>query len=59
MRLLEPGRFVRAEGIARTARFAFNLLRMPAARRRILDVRSTFRKHAMNLCAVGIIARRP
>lgn len=59
MRLLEPGRFLRDEGIIGSARFAFNLLRMPAARRRILDVRSTFRKHAASLCAVGIIARRP
>ncbi|MEP6861229.1 MAG: class I SAM-dependent methyltransferase [Deltaproteobacteria bacterium] len=57
MRLLEPARLVRDEGVARSLRFGFNLLRTPGAARRMLDVRATFRKHAANLCGVGIVAR--
>lgn len=58
MRLLEPGRLVRDEGLTGTARFLFNVLRTPGATRRMRCIRSSFRTHAPHLCAVAIIARR-
>ena len=48
MHLLEPRRFIRDEGLART----------PAARRRILHMRSVFRAHAGNMAAIALVAVR-
>ncbi|MEM9555902.1 MAG: methyltransferase domain-containing protein [Acidobacteriota bacterium] len=59
MHLLEPPRLVRDEGLFGALRIAFNVLRTPAARRRILAMRATFRKHGGVMCAVALIARKP
>ena len=56
MHLLEPGRFIRDEGLARTLRFLWNVARTPAARRRIRAMRATFRRYAEHLAAVAIVA---
>ena len=56
MHLLEPGRFVRDEGLARTLRFIWNVARTPAARRRIRAMRATFRRYAEHLTATAIVA---
>ena len=40
MHLLEPSRFIRDEGLARTIGFLWKVARTPAARRRILHMRS-------------------
>jgi hypothetical protein len=54
MSLLEPGRLVRDEGLARALRFVWNLLRDSEARRRVLEMRSVFRRHRKQLGAVAI-----
>ncbi len=56
MHLLEPRRFVRDEGLPRTLRFLWNVARTPAARRRILAMRATFRRYAEHLTATAIVA---
>jgi SAM-dependent methyltransferase len=59
MRLLEPERVIRDEGVLGAARFVFNALRTPGAVQRLADVRRAFRTHRANLCGVAIVARRP
>jgi SAM-dependent methyltransferase len=59
MRLLEPRRLVADEGFARALRIAFNVLRDPAARRRVRAMRSTFRRHRDHLGAIGLVATKP
>lgn len=56
MHLLEPARFVKDEGLPRTLRFLFKVATTPAARRRILKMRSVFRQYASNLSAITLIA---
>ncbi len=56
MSLLEPARLINDEGIAGALRFAFNLLRYPDARRRVLEMRSAFRRNRKRLGAVTLTA---
>ena len=56
MHMLEPGRFVRDEGLAWTLRFVWNVARTPAARRRIRAMRATFRRYAGHLPATALVA---
>lgn len=58
MHLLEPKRFVRDEGLARTLRFIWNVARTPAARQRIRAMRATFQRYAEHLAATAIVAVR-
>lgn len=55
MSLLEPGRLIRDEGISGALRFVLNLLRDSDARRRVLEMRSVFRRNRKQLGAVAII----
>ena len=55
MSLLEPGRLIRDEGLPGAARFAWNLLRDSEARRRVLEMRSVFRRYRKQLGAVAIV----
>lgn len=59
MRLLEPDRLIRDEGLLGMARFLTNVAKTPGAARRLLRVRAAFRKYSSNLCAIAIVARRP
>jgi SAM-dependent methyltransferase len=59
MALLQPGRVIADEGLLGALRFARNLLLQPAARKRVLMMRSTFRKHRERLAAVAIVAHKP
>lgn len=59
MHLLEPQRMVQDEGLLRALHILFNILRTPAARRRILAMRKVFRSHAANLAAVAVVAVKP
>lgn len=59
MHLLEPRRLIRDEGVRGVLRILFNVLRTPAARRRILAMRGVFRRHKDILCAVGFVVRKP
>jgi hypothetical protein len=55
MRLLEPDRMLRDEGLFGVAKFLFNVARTPGARKRLMSVRSVFRKYQSNLCAVALV----
>lgn len=59
MHLLEPRRVVRDEGLLRSLGIAANMLRHPAGRRRVLDMRRVFRKHEARLAAVALVAVKP
>lgn len=56
MSLLEPGRLIRDEGVLGAIRFLSRLLRDSEARRRVLEMRSAFRRNRRNLGAVAITA---
>ena len=58
-RLLEPRRLVQDEGPLRAAKVVCNVLRSRQARKRIITMRRTFRRHADHLAAIGIVARKP
>ncbi len=58
MRLLEPGRMVRDEGVGGMLRFVWNAVRTPGAARRLRVIRGVFSANRHHLCAVGVIARR-
>ncbi|HEV7360943.1 MAG TPA: methyltransferase domain-containing protein [Mycobacterium sp.] len=59
MALLQPRRVIADEGLFGALRFARNLLVNRDARKRVLTMRKTFRKHRERLTAVAIIARKP
>ena len=59
MALLQPRRVLADEGLFGALRFARNLLVHRDARKRVLLMRRTFRKHRDRLAAVAIIARKP
>lgn len=59
MRLLEPGRVLSDEGLARTALFLFRLATEPRARKRVLEVRRCFRRHAAGLRSIAIVVDKP
>jgi phospholipid N-methyltransferase len=56
--LLEPARLVADEGVLGAARIALNIIRMPDARARVLEMRRTFRANINNLSAIIITARK-
>ncbi len=58
MCLLEPARMIDDEGFFRTLKIGFNILVTPQARKRIVQMRSTFKKHRMHMNAIGIIAQK-
>lgn len=58
MRLLELDRLIQDEGLARTARFAWNAVRTPGALARMKRVRASFRAHRERLRAIALVARR-
>jgi hypothetical protein len=58
MHLLEPRRILRDEGWWGAARFLLNLLRSPAARRRVREMRQVFRRHREHLAAIMLVGRK-
>lgn len=58
MRLLQPRRLISDEGLMRTVKIAFNVLRNGPARRRVRVMRGTFRRHADHLGAVALVATK-
>lgn len=58
MHLLEPARLVADEGVLGTLRIAANVLRTPAARRRVLAMRAVFKRYESKMCAVALVARK-
>lgn len=59
MALLQPRRVIADEGLFGALRFAKNVLVHRDARRRILTMRRTFRRHRRQLAAVAIVAHKP
>ncbi|QLL09419.1 class I SAM-dependent methyltransferase [Mycobacterium vicinigordonae] len=59
MALLQPRRIVSDEGVLGALRFARNVLTQSEARKRVLMMRNTFRKHRERLAAVAIVAHKP
>jgi len=59
MALLHVRRNLADEGVLGALRVAGNVLREPAARRRVLDMWRTFHRHRHSLGAVSLIAHRP
>jgi SAM-dependent methyltransferase len=59
MHLLKPARMVADEGLLRALRIAFNILRTPAARRRVVQMRAVFNRYADHLAAVALVAVKP
>jgi SAM-dependent methyltransferase len=58
MHLLEWRRVVADEGWGGFLRIVWRMLRNPTARKRVLQMRSIFRKHADNINAISIVARK-
>ncbi|MCO5234908.1 MAG: class I SAM-dependent methyltransferase [Chitinophagaceae bacterium] len=58
MSLLETKRVIDDEGFWRSLRIAFNILIYPAARKRILAMRSVFRRYSGHMTGIVIIARK-
>jgi len=58
MALLEPRRVISDEGILGALRIARNVLVHPDARKRMLMMRRTFRRHRQRLAAVAIVAHK-
>lgn len=59
MRLLEPMRLLRDEGLLGAARFIWNVLRNRDARDRVRAMRWIFRKYETNMAAVMLVACKP
>lgn len=58
MALLKPKRNLQDEGIKGVLRIAFNLIRMPDARKRVLNMRSVFNKYSDHLQAIGVVLEK-
>jgi hypothetical protein len=58
LRLLEPDRLLADEGLLGSARFAANLMRDKAARRRVEDMRIAMQRNAHHLVAIALVAVR-
>lgn len=58
MALLEPKRVLADEGLFRTMKIIFNVLTHGNLRKRILQMRQTFKKHKNDINAVAIVARK-
>lgn len=58
MHLLEPSRMIDDEGFLRTLKIGLNILTHSKARKRILEMRRTFRKYQQHMNAVAIIAEK-
>lgn len=58
MHLLEPGRIINDEGFIRTLKIGWNIVTHPDARKRILQMRKTFKKYQDHINAVAIVAEK-
>ncbi len=58
MHLLEPKRILDDEGFLRTLKIGYHILAHPPARKRILQMRKTFRKHQKHINAIALIAEK-
>lgn len=59
MALLQMRRNLADEGVRGVLRIAWNLVRNPGARRRVLRMRRTFTRYADQLTGIALVARKP
>lgn len=59
MHLLKSMRMIADEGLLRTLKITFNVLRNPAALKRVLHMRSVFNRYATHLGAIALVAVKP
>ena len=59
MHLLEPRRILQDEGLLGAMRIALNVARKPAARARVIRMRSLFRRYEDQLAAISLIVVKP
>lgn len=59
MALLNPARVLADEGLIGALRIVGNVLRRPAARRRVLGMRRTFQRHRKSLTAIAVVGVVP
>lgn len=58
MHLLHAGRMIQDEGLLRTLKIGYNILANPSAKRRISEMRQTFKKHEKYMNAIVVIAQK-
>jgi hypothetical protein len=58
MHLLQPLRILRDEGLIGSIRMLINVVKDRAARQRVRQMRSTFRRHRKHLSAIALVARK-
>ena len=58
MHLLESRRLIADEGVLGAMRITANILRTPPALRRVLTMRSVFKRYASQMCALTVVARK-
>lgn len=58
LRVLEPSRILDDEGFLQTLKIAFNVLRSPKTRKRVFEMRKTFKKYDEFLNGVVIVAEK-
>lgn len=58
MLLLETRRVIDDEGLLRSLKIGFNIIRQPEARRRINQMRCVFNKYKKNMNAIAIVAEK-
>lgn len=59
MALLRLQRLIEDEGPVQTLKIIGRVLRDPATRRRVRQVRAVFRRHEKELCAIALVATKP
>lgn len=58
MNLLHPLRIIGDEGFIEFIKIAFNIMKNPKARKRILEMRKVFKKYESNMNAIAVIGRK-
>lgn len=58
MHLLETSRILDDEGLFRTLKIGYNIMVNPTARRRITEMRKSFRKHQKHINSIVIVAQK-
>lgn len=58
MRLLEPGRLLRDEGITGVLRMLFRIVTEPALGKRVFAMRRLFKKYGRHLAAISLVGER-
>ena len=58
MQLLQPKRMLDDEGLWRMLKIKYNIITHPAARKRILEMRKAFTRHAKAINAIAIVAEK-